>query len=135
IVKEVPALRIIDDETWEAVQAIKRRYGSQAGNKRQTRKRLLSGLIRCGGCGGAMTIINRERYSCSARRERGTRTNPAGISAAKLEARVLGGLRDILLGRDEMIAEFAAAFRAEIDRQRRARHQGSAARRKELEKV
>jgi hypothetical protein len=135
IVKAVPALRIIDDSTWEAVQTIKARYGSQAGNKRQTRKRLLSGLVRCGGCGGAMTIVNRERYSCSARRERGTCKNPAGISAARLEARVLDGLRDILLGRDGMIEEFAMAFRAEIDRLRRSRHQSAAARRKELEKV
>jgi hypothetical protein len=120
--------------TWEAVQAIKARYGSEAGNKRQTRMRLLSGLIRSGGCGGAMTIVNRERYSCSARRERGTCDSPVGIGAVDLEARVLGGLRDILLGREDLVAEFAAAFRAEVDRLRRTRHQDNAARRKELEK-
>jgi DNA invertase Pin-like site-specific DNA recombinase len=69
ITSEVPHLRIIDQETWEAVQALKGRYSSLRGNKRQTRKRLLSGLLRCGACGGTMTIINRERYSCSAKRE------------------------------------------------------------------
>ncbi len=59
IVKEVPELRIIEDATWEAAHGLRQRYSSQAGNKRQTRKRLLSGLIRCGGCGGAMTIVIR----------------------------------------------------------------------------
>ena len=118
---DVPHLRIIDDTTWERVQAIKSRYASQAGNKRQTKKRLLSGLVRCGGCGGAMTIVNRERYSCSARRERGTCGSPAGISAAALEERVLGGLRSILLGQEALIDEFAAAFRAELERLRKAR--------------
>jgi site-specific DNA recombinase len=44
VTKEVPQLRIIDDATWAEVQAIKARYSSQAGNKRQTSKRLLSGL-------------------------------------------------------------------------------------------
>ena len=69
---EVAHLRIIDDSLWGAVQALRARYSSQTGNKRQTRKRLLSGLVKCGACGGSMTIVNRERYSCSAKRERGT---------------------------------------------------------------
>jgi DNA invertase Pin-like site-specific DNA recombinase len=61
IITDVPALRIIDDETWDRVQKIKARYASQPGNKRQTKKRLLTGLVKCGCCGGSMTIINRER--------------------------------------------------------------------------
>ncbi len=72
IKKEVPHLRVVDGDTWETVQAIKARYSSYEGNKRQTKKRLLTGLIKCGCCGGSMTIINRERYYCSAKRERGT---------------------------------------------------------------
>ena len=37
VTKEVPALRIIDDELWDRVQAIKQRYSSRWGNKRQTK--------------------------------------------------------------------------------------------------
>ena len=96
VTKEVPALQIIDDATWQAAQTLRGRFSSQAGNKRQTEKRLLSGLVRCGGCGGAMTIINRERYSCSARRERGTCTCPVSISVAELEDRILTALKEIL---------------------------------------
>lgn len=135
VTKEVRALQIIDDQTWEAAQRLRSRYSSQAGNKRQTKKRLLSGLVRCAGCGGAMTIINRERYSCSARRERGTCTCPVSISAAELEDRILIALKDILFGRDDLIAEFAASFREEVQRLRHSRKDNSPTLQKELEKV
>ena len=133
--KDVPALQIIDNQTWEAAQRLRSRYSSQAGNKRQTKKRLLSGLVRCAGCGGAMTIINRERYSCSARRERGTCSCPVSISAAELEDRILTALKSILFGREDLIAEFAASFREEVQRLRRSRHQNVDTQRKELDKV
>ncbi len=132
---EVAHLRIIDDRLWEAAQILKSRYSSQTGNKRQTRKRLLSGLVKCGACGGSMTIVNRERYSCSAKRERGTCDSPAGISAVELEERVLSGLKDLLLGNETLIEAFAEEFKAELERLNRQR--GSARRRlqKELNKV
>ena len=135
VTKDVDDLRIIDAETWATTQALRGRFSSQAGNKRQTKKRLLSGLVRCACCGGAMTIVNRERYSCSAKRERGTCNSPTSISAAELETRILNGLKQILFGREDMIAEFAATFRAEVDRLRRTRHQTSDALRKDLDKV
>ncbi len=135
ITHDAPHLRIIDEETWERAQALKARYASHAGNKRQTKKRLLSGLVKCGSCGGAMTIVNRERYSCSARRERGTCDSPAGVKAVELETRVLGGLRSILIGREALVAEFAAAFRQELDRLRRTRASRGGSLRKELAKV
>ena len=47
--------------------------------------RLLTGLVRCGCCGGGMTIIGRERYACSARKEQGTCTNATSIKAQELE--------------------------------------------------
>ena len=135
VTTEVPELRIIEEATWEAVQAIKDRYSSLRGNRRQTKKRLLSGLVRCGSCGGTMTIANRERYSCSAKRERGSCSNPVGIKVADLEDRVLDGLREILLGRQDLIDEFATAYRAEVERLRRSRTNEDARLRKELARV
>jgi hypothetical protein len=119
VTSEVPHLRIIDDATWEQVQAIKARYTSQTGNRRQTKKRLLTGLVKCGCCGGSMTIINRERYYCSAKRERGTCESTVGISATELETRVLDGLRDILLGQNDLINAFVTEFKAEVTRLRK----------------
>ena len=119
--KEVPQLRVIDDETWDQVQAIKGRYSSHRGNRRQTKKRLFTGLVKCGCCRGSMTIVSRERYYCSVKRERGTCTNPAGISAAELEDRVLSGLKDILFDNEDLMEAFAAEFKAEIVRLRKER--------------
>lgn len=82
-----------------------------------------------------MTIVNRERYSCSARRERGTCDSPTSIAAVDLENRVLDGLRSILLGRDDLIAEFAAAFKAELNRLQKTRHTRERAHAKELTKI
>ena len=60
----VPGLRIIEDDLWERVQAIKQRYSSRWGDKRQSQKRLLSGLLKCGRCGGGMTTSRGDRYYC-----------------------------------------------------------------------
>jgi hypothetical protein len=120
-VKEVPALRIVDDALWERVQHLKRRHSSRRGNNRQSKKRLLSGLIRCGRCGGGMTIGRGDRYYCSARREKGTCDADRGIGVREIEDRVLNGLRDILLGNEAMVAKFASEFKKEVARLRRAR--------------
>ena len=65
--------------------------------------------------------INRERYSCSAKRERGTCDSPVGIKASELEDRVLTGLKDILLGNEDLIDEFVVEFKAEVARLRKQR--------------
>ncbi len=135
IKKEVPHLRIIDDETWEAVQAIKARYSSSKGNKRQTKKRLLTGLVKCGCCSGSMTIINRERYYCSAKRERGTCDSTVGIKAAEIEDRVLTGLKDILLGNEDLIEAFVIEFKAEVARLHKQRGTRERQVQKDLNKV
>ena len=119
VTREVDALRIIDEELWQQVQDIKRRYSSRWGNKRQTKKRLLSGLLKCGRCGGGMTTSRGSRYYCSARREKGMCDADRGIAAEELEERVLTGLRDILLGNEDLIDEFASEFKRELKRLRK----------------
>jgi len=131
----VAHLRIIDEASWNAVRAIKSRYTSHAGNKRQVNKRLLTGLVKCGACGGAMTIVNRERYYCSAKRERGTCTSSVGINAAEIEERVLTGLKNILRGNEELIVAFAEEFKAEVVRLRKQRGTINRQVQKDLNKV
>ena len=135
VITEVPALRIVDDKAWRSVQTIKSRYTSMSGNKRQTKKRLLTGLVKCGCCSGSMTIINRERYSCSAKRERGTCDSPVGIKASELEERVLTGLKDILLGNEDLIDTFVSEFKAELARLRKQRGAHERHVQKDLNKV
>ena len=135
ITKHVPHLQIIDQEIWDNAQEIKAKYASLSGNKRQTRKRLLTGLVRCSCCGGSMTIIGRERYACSARREQGTCTNAMSIKAQDLEQRVFDGLQSILLGRKETMKAFAEAFHAEVKRLQTNKASSKATVRKDLVKV
>ena len=135
VITDVPALRIIDKKTWDRAQQIKSRYTSQHGNKRQTTKRLLTGLIKCGCCGGAMTIISRERYYCSAKRERGTCDSNVGIKAAEIEERVLTGLKDILIGNEDLIDTFVTEFKAELTRLRKQRGSHERQSHKDLNKV
>ena len=135
VTREVPGLRIIEDDLWERVQAIKQRYSSRWGNKRQSKKRLLSGLLKCGRCGGGMTISRGDRYYCSARREKSTCDADRGIGAHELEERVLNGLRDILLGNEVLIDEFAAEFKRELTRLRKEGHGASRRLLKELQQV
>jgi site-specific DNA recombinase len=135
VTKEVPALRIIEDVLWERVQAVKQRYSSRWGNKRQNKKRLLSGLLKCGRCGGGMTISRGDRYYCSARREKGTCDADRGIGVHELEERVLNGLRDILLGNETLVDEFAAEFKRELARLRKEHHGAERRLVKELQQV
>ncbi len=115
-------MRIVDNQLWERVHSLKGRYSSRQGNKRQTRKRLLSGLMKCGLCQGGMTIMRRDRYYCSARHERGTCDNSTGIDVQELEDRVLGGLKDLMIGNEGMLAAFVKEFNAELRRLRMERH-------------
>jgi site-specific DNA recombinase len=135
VTREVDALRIIDDELWQQVQKMKRRHSSRWGNKRQTKKRLLSGLLKCGRCGGGMTTSRGNRYYCSARREKGICDADRGIAAEELEERVLNGLRDILLGNEVLIDEFASEFKRELKRLRKQSGVAGRHLEKELQKV
>ncbi len=132
ITTEVPELRIIDEETWATVQELKSRYAGWAGNTRQTRKRLLSGLAVCACCGGNMTIARRDRYYCATRREKGTCDARHGIAAADLEVRVLGGLQRLLVGNEALLEAFAEAFRQELARLRGSRQSDATKLRREL---
>ena len=135
IVSEVPALRIVDDETWSQVQLLKSRYAGWVGNKRQTKKRLLSGLVACACCSGTMTIARRDRYYCATRQEKGTCDARHGIAAADLEARVLGGLQRLLVGNDAALQAFTDEFRRELERLRGDRQKDEAKLRRELAEV
>src|SRR5262249_6892193 len=63
-----------------------------------------------------------DRYYCSARREKSTCDANRGIGAAELEERVLNGLKDILLGNEALVDEFAAEFKQELVRLCNERH-------------
>ena len=85
IVEDVPEYRIVDDALWNLVHT-RRRAGHDRRNSPQPRTPLpLTGILRCGECGGTMTIGNKRRYACHARRDKATCSNPRGIDAQRIE--------------------------------------------------
>ena len=56
-----------------------------------------------------MTIVNRNRYYCSTKREGGTFDSTVGITAEALEDRILTGLKNILIRNEQLLKNFAEA--------------------------
>ena len=138
----VPDLRIVDQALWEATQdrrttmafGIGRSESGEALNRAHRRKFLLSGLLRCGYCGGGYTIIGPDQYGCAARRSKGTCTNNVIINRARIEKRVLDALKGRMLA-PELVAEFVKAFTEEVAAAQRTNASTSDASKRELSDV
>ena len=76
---------------------------------------LLSGLVRCGLCGGGMTVVGEHgRLGCANHRERDTCTNRRTVLRDQILARVCAGLKDRLLA-PELVETFVAEYVAEVN--------------------
>src|SRR5215472_18931299 len=121
-VVEVPELRIIDDGLWQRVKARQKDARIEMGkddagnalNQAHRCKFLLSELLVCGECGGRYTVVGKDRYGCATRRAKGTCSNDKTVTRQRIEARVLGGLKDKLMA-PELVAEFVRAFQEEMN--------------------
>lgn len=119
---QIPELRIIDDDLWQQVKRRQKEARIEMGkdesgnalNRVHRRKFLLSELLVCGQCGGRYTVVGKDRYGCATRRAKGTCSNDRTITRRKIEARVLGGLKDKLMA-PELVAEFIRSYQAEIN--------------------
>jgi site-specific DNA recombinase len=148
IVTEVPELRIIDDELWQAVKARQseiadkyvnvteaiREAQSNRLNGLRRPKALFSGLVRCGICGGPCSLRGQDRYACSARVTNGSCANTRTITRGDLEQRVLAGLMDRMMA-PEMAAEAMRAYAEETNRLNRERRASGEGHRSELAKI
>jgi site-specific DNA recombinase len=99
-VREMPELRIVPDDLWQAVRrrfAAPRLHGGQAG-KGQKPRTMFAGMLRCGLCGGPVIAVNALKYGCAHRKDRGPAVC-AGIMIPREETnkRLLGIVRDELL--------------------------------------
>ncbi|MBO6899602.1 MAG: recombinase family protein [Shimia sp.] len=122
IIEDVPELRILPQDLWDAVKA--RQLTSRSAviakglNRPERAKRakhLFSGLLKCARCGGGYTIVGKTNYGCANSRNKGTCDNRKTIKREELEGRVLTGLQDQLLHPD-LIAEFVKAYQEEHNR-------------------
>ena len=95
---DVPELRIVSDEAWEAVktrQQKMRQTVAEAGNIGRARRplHLFYGLMRCGICARSYVMCSPHRLACSGRRERGICTNELTMRRDEIESRVLSALQ------------------------------------------
>jgi site-specific DNA recombinase len=139
----VPELRIVDDALWNAVLA---RLGALRASpavakarahrfwERRRAQHLLTGLVRCGVCGGPMAAIGRHYLGCSAARRQGSCSNKRSVPRPLVETLILDALRHNLM-RPELVAEFVRAFNEETNRARHAAELQVEARRRELGEV
>lgn len=111
IVQPVPHLRIIDEDLWQRVEQQRARVALVPMQKAVRPKRLLSGLLRCGVCGGSYTIVRGDRWGCASRREGGSAvcSNGRTISTTDLERRVVNGLESKMLDPDA-VALYVAEY-------------------------
>jgi DNA invertase Pin-like site-specific DNA recombinase len=121
---DVPELRIVDDTLWENV---KRRQDAMTRDTRPDRKEpipfwakarpryLLSGLMKCGSCGGGYVKISAYAFGCATARNKGTCDNRLTIRRDTLEATILDGLKTRLM-EPALFEVFATEFLAEWNR-------------------
>jgi site-specific DNA recombinase len=124
VTQEVPELRIVDQDLWDAVKARQKAVmvnsATGAENSFWERRRpryLLSGLARCGVCGGGYSMISAAHLGCSTARNRGTCDNRLAIKRTELEGRVLGALKSKLMD-PALFREFCDEFTNEMNRLR-----------------
>jgi hypothetical protein len=138
IVTEVPDLRIIDEETWQAAQALRASRTKVHPRHHRRPKHLLSGLLVCGRC-GAPFIVKTTRdgityFACSVRTNRMGCENNKTARSDDIERRVLAGLKKLLLdpARIELAIE---GYRAEWKRLKAERTRVRSTTEHELAKV
>ncbi len=148
ITTEVPELRIVDDDLWQAAKArqgelavkyanvITATRAAQANRLNNTHRprSLLSGLLVCGCCGGPFSLRGQDRYACSNHVMNGSCANSRTIAREALEARMLDGLRERLMA-PEIAAEAMRAYAEETNRLNRERRSSGSTDRKALTDV
>lgn len=121
IVQEVPDLRIVPQDLWDAA---KQRQDTpsrkpQLANRqpafweRQRPRYLVTGLAKCGVCGSSYVKISASLFGCAAARDRGTCANRLNIRTETLENTILDLLKTRLM-EPQLFKAFCEEFHREV---------------------
>ncbi|NOU06046.1 MAG: hypothetical protein HOO99_07680 [Hyphomicrobiaceae bacterium] len=113
--QDVPDQRIVDNEIWKRVQERRATRGGPQLHHQRRPKRLLSGLLKCGCCGGAFTILQDDRMRCSTVQNSKSCTNTRTVKCSEVEKRVLVALQTYLLEPD-VVEKAVEDYRIERER-------------------
>ncbi len=124
IIHDVPDLRIVPQDVWDTVKArqlkVKKNTRPDATKDRpfweRTRpKYLLSGLIKCGACGGSYSKLSANLFGCATARNKGTCSNRLNVRRDHLETIILDALQQQLMDPD-LFKVFVKEFTDELNR-------------------
>lgn len=130
VITDAPNLRIVSDELAASVERrfeiTQKLWGvGETGLTRGQQKRiyLFSGLLRCGHCGGSITLVggraktSRSEYGCSLHAQRGDSVcaNDTLIRRDRLEEQLIGGLQREVL-REDVVDYVIVALQEELER-------------------
>jgi DNA invertase Pin-like site-specific DNA recombinase len=143
---EVPGLRIVSDDLWQAVKArqdaLAMQYDTNGAHATQASRmhlarrpvHLLSGLIECGVCGGKVGVAVNGRYGCLNHHRRHICPNNRTIRRELLEERALAGLQERLVS-PEKVQAAVTAYADYINRENREQRAQVEADSRALEKI
>jgi site-specific DNA recombinase len=112
-------LRIVDQATWEKVQAMRESFALMGPQGAKRPKHLFSGLVVCGVCGGGYNIVSARLWRCGRYHDGRACTNNRQIETQTLERRVLAGLKEKILSA-EAVSLFVREYTAERGKAQRA---------------
>ncbi len=116
--REVSELRIVPQDLWDAAKDRQKSLEKFSGtpHKCNRPRYLLSGLIRCGVCGGGYSKISKMHYGCSTSRNKGLSVcvNRKTIRRDTLEQAVLGALKAPLM-HDALADRFSDEYARRFD--------------------
>ncbi|WP_371743977.1 recombinase zinc beta ribbon domain-containing protein [Mangrovicoccus sp. HB161399] len=125
----------MDQDLWDAAKAYQGHLDKRTTfNTKQRPPNLLSYLLKCGECGGGMSIVSARRYGCSSARNKGTCNCRTTIGQDVLEEKVIGALRARLM-EPELTKVFCDEYAATLNRLRMEQNAGITRYKKELAKV
>lgn len=117
---DAPHLRIVADDLFEAAQRRKEARTREAPKGARKTKYLLSGLLRCGGCGSGMEIKDRDggrlRIRCANAKHGGGCDNSRAFYVDRIERSVIDALKT-QIGSKAAIAHYVRTFNEEQRKQ------------------
>ena len=134
----VPELRIVPQDLWEAAKARQKDLDAKPNGlwHRNRPRYLLSGLLRCGVCGGGYAKINASHYGCASSKNKGESVcaNRKTIKREVLESKILSALETHLM-RDDLLKIFCEEYTRALNALRRAQDSALLEAKAEMEKL
>ncbi|NEH87742.1 recombinase family protein [Rhizobium leguminosarum] len=135
---DAPHLRIVDEELFQAAKDRLAARGGSHAHHAPRNKRLLSGLLKCGACGGGLATVGSDRSGprvmCSTYRESHSCSNYGKYYVEKIERDVVDRLRRIFAD-TSYIDAYVEEYRAESKRIAADRRTSRGAKESALENV